>query len=64
MATQVHLPDYSLTDAEREVYQLVEYDGLEPADAAYRTGRSASCARTLLQRARDKKRAQRAGGPA
>jgi DNA-directed RNA polymerase specialized sigma24 family protein len=43
-----------LTDDEREVYKLVEADGLEPADAAAETGRSASCARTLLQRAREK----------
>jgi hypothetical protein len=43
-----------LTDDEREVYKLVEADGKQPAEAASETGRSASCARTLLQRAREK----------
>lgn len=43
-----------LTDAEREVYKAVHADGKQPADVANDTNRSPSCARTLLQRAREK----------
>jgi DNA-directed RNA polymerase specialized sigma24 family protein len=43
-----------LTDAEREVYKAVHADGKQPSDVASDTDRSPSCARTLLQRAREK----------
>lgn len=43
-----------LTDAEREVYELVSWDDKEPSQAAFETGRKASTARTLLMRARRK----------
>lgn len=52
-------PDYldrldELTDGQREVFVSVEINGNEPCEAAAATDRSASCARTLLQRARDR----------
>jgi hypothetical protein len=43
-----------LTDSEREVYKAVHAEGKQPSNVASDTGRSASCARTLLQRAREK----------
>lgn len=42
-----------LTDAQREVFVSVELNENAPRDAATATDRSPSCARTLLQRARD-----------
>lgn len=43
-----------LSPSEREVYKRVEFDGKEPADVAFETGRTASTTRTLLWRARGK----------
>jgi len=43
-----------LSDAEREVYESVEFEGLRPADLAPYTDWSESTIRTLLSRARQK----------
>lgn len=53
-----------LTDAEREVYELVTWEEMEPATAAFETGRTASTARTLLMRARRKLGETAEGGSA
>lgn len=50
-----HFEQDGLTPAEEEIFTLVEVDGLEPHEAAFETGRTASTARTLLMRARRKK---------
>jgi len=44
----------ALTDAEREVYQAVEQDGIGPREYARKTGRSPGTVGNLLSRARQK----------
>lgn len=60
MSTQANLGDFGpdlsgLSEAEREVYQLVEHDGLDRDDVADQTARSYSAVTTLLHRARRKR---------
>jgi len=43
-----------LTEAEREVYQAVEQDGIGPREYARKTGRSPGTVGNLLARARRK----------
>ena len=59
MSAQTNLSQWELaelSEAEQEVFESVEIHGLRPADVARSTGREPSTVRTLLSRARSKRR--------
>lgn len=61
---QSHLEDWEsegspLSEAERAVWASVEREGLTPTEVAKSSGRDPSTVRTLLYRARKKKRGDR-----
>lgn len=54
-ATLQEFEEEPLTDAEAQVYRLVEDDGLARTEIAEQTGREPTTIRTLLYRARKKR---------